>query len=300
MTTKGMLIGISTPYRKIGLLHQKHRDHFGTDGDGVLVVQGPSTAFNPQLTQSEIDAAIADDPEGARAEWEASFRSDLSAFLDDATIEAAIDHARPLELPPRDFQYTGFADPSGGRHDAFTVCIGHQEGESFIADVVRGIRPPFDPQEVVRSYAALLRDYDVTEVTGDGYSAEWVVTAFQDQGIIYQPAERKKSELYLEALPLFTRGAISIPDFPPLLRELRLLERATHRGGRDVVDHPKRGSDDFANAVCGCAAIARSPAYDVTGRWVSGPERPPEDPRAREERVRKLIELLKRGESVPF
>ena len=41
MTTKGMLIGISTPYRKIGLLHQKHRDHFGIDGDDVLVVQGP-------------------------------------------------------------------------------------------------------------------------------------------------------------------------------------------------------------------------------------------------------------------
>ena len=28
-TTGGMLIGISTPYRRIGLLHQKHRDYFG-------------------------------------------------------------------------------------------------------------------------------------------------------------------------------------------------------------------------------------------------------------------------------
>jgi phage terminase large subunit-like protein len=41
-TTNGMLIGISTPYRKVGLLHQKHRDHYGVEGDEVLVVQGSS------------------------------------------------------------------------------------------------------------------------------------------------------------------------------------------------------------------------------------------------------------------
>src|SRR5262249_40954658 len=39
IASNGMLIGISTPYRKLGLLHAKHRDHFGVDGD-VLVVQG--------------------------------------------------------------------------------------------------------------------------------------------------------------------------------------------------------------------------------------------------------------------
>ena len=30
-TTGGILIGISTPYRRTGLLHQKHRDYFGVD-----------------------------------------------------------------------------------------------------------------------------------------------------------------------------------------------------------------------------------------------------------------------------
>src|SRR5262249_16015106 len=32
-TTNGVLIGISTPYRKLGLLFQKFRDHFGVDDD---------------------------------------------------------------------------------------------------------------------------------------------------------------------------------------------------------------------------------------------------------------------------
>jgi hypothetical protein len=48
-TTNGMLIGISTPYRKMGLLHQKHRDYFGVDDPDVLVVQGASKTFNPSL-----------------------------------------------------------------------------------------------------------------------------------------------------------------------------------------------------------------------------------------------------------
>src|SRR5262249_38960717 len=34
-TTAGMLIGISTPYRKLGLLYQKHRDHFAQNDDDV-------------------------------------------------------------------------------------------------------------------------------------------------------------------------------------------------------------------------------------------------------------------------
>src|SRR6266581_3956211 len=153
-----MLIGISTPYRRMGLLHQKHRDHFGGTSNEILVVQGKSTTFHPGLSESEIEQALADDREGNRAEWEAEFRSDLSAFLDDATIEAVVDYGRPLELPPRPgIRYQAFTDPSGGRHDAFTLCIGHKEKEDgrFVADVVRGTRAPFDPGEVVKSYAAL-------------------------------------------------------------------------------------------------------------------------------------------------
>ena len=37
LTTNGMLIGISTPYRRMGLLHTKHRDHYGVSDDDVLV-----------------------------------------------------------------------------------------------------------------------------------------------------------------------------------------------------------------------------------------------------------------------
>jgi hypothetical protein len=271
-TTDGLLVGISTPYRRLGLLAQKHRDHYGVPDDDVLVVQGESRLFNPTLPAATIEAALAADPEAARAEWEAEFRGDLQSFLDDATVDASVVHGRPLELPPRaGHRYRAFVDPSGGRHDAYAICVGHKEGDAFVADVVRGARPPFDPAEVTKEYTKLVKDYHLSQVTGDNFSAEWVVAAFRDHGVAYQRSERSKSQLYLECLPLFARGLMSLPDLPRLLRELRLLERQTHRSGKDTVDHGRRGSDDLANAVCGCAvhAVARG-GYDTTLAWIDG------------------------------
>jgi hypothetical protein len=48
-----------------------------------------------------------------------------------------------------------------------------------------------------------------------------------------------------------------------LLRELRLLERVVHRGGRDSVDHPRNGHDDFANSCCGCLRLLSTGSFDL-------------------------------------
>jgi hypothetical protein len=44
---------------------------------------------------------------------------------------------------------------------------------------------------------------------------------------------------------------VRLPNHPRPLRELRLLERHTHRSGSDTVDHGRNGHDDHANSVCG-------------------------------------------------
>lgn len=258
-TTRGMLIGISTPYRKLGLLYQKHRDHFGQPGDDVLVVQGDSLTFNPNLDAELISAASAADPGAALSEWEGLFRADIAAFLDDDLIERAVDHGRPLELPPRQgVRYAAFADASGGRHDHYVLAVAHAEGERVVVDVVRGRAPPFDPQEVTKEFAALAQEYGVNTVTGDNYSAAWVESAWASAGVRYKRSELNRSDLYLNALPSFTRGALSLPDHARALRELRLLERRASRGGRDMVDHGRNGSDDYANALCGAVSLVSS------------------------------------------
>jgi len=253
-TTRGMLVGISSPYRKLGLLHQKHRDHFGADGDEVLVVKGGTRQFNPTLSEQTIETQRQADPTGAAAEWDAEFRSDISTFLDDELVDAAVEYGRPLELSPRPFPafYRAFTDAAGGTgNDSYTLAIAHKEGEHYAVDLVRGTKGKFDPAQVTKDYAELLKQYRIGSVTGDHYGAEWVAGAWRDAGIVYVPSDIPKSAIYLESLPLFTRGLVRLPDHAKLLRELRLLERRTHRGGKDSVDHPRGGHDDHANAVCG-------------------------------------------------
>ena len=186
-----------------------------------------------------------------------NFAATLLRLLDDATIDAAIDDDRPIELPKRyGLKYHGFVDMSGGRSDAAVLCIGHAEEDRFIVDAVIGRAAPFDPGAVVAEFTARLKDYGCRRVVGDNYSAAWVETAFRDAGCAYELAPMPKSQLYLEAVPWFNRGAVRIPDLPVLTRELRLLERRTSRLGRDSVDHGRGGHDDYANAVVGALSLA--------------------------------------------
>ena len=285
LTTNGMLIGISTPYRRIGLLHAKHKQHFGQNRADVLVVQGTNAEFNLTLDAEAIEAQRRDDPESGISEWGAEFRTDISSFLDDQLIEASIDYGRSLELLPQtSISYSAFADPSGGRGDAFTLAIGHRQDGRLIVDCVRGKyvtidAHSFDPMVTVKEFAELLAQYNVMTVVGDAYSAGWNESTWRQCGVTYEKSDLPKSEIYLEVLPLFTRGLVSLPDHNVVVRELRLLERHTHRSGRDSVDHGRSGHDDYANAVCGLLrnlAINTDDIYSSPA-WPNAP--PPPEPK---------------------
>jgi hypothetical protein len=80
VTVGGMIIGISSPHRKSGLLYERWREHYGQKGD-VLVIRAPSLTMNPTLDKKLIDKEIERDPAVGRAEWLAEWREDLAATL---------------------------------------------------------------------------------------------------------------------------------------------------------------------------------------------------------------------------
>ncbi len=91
---------------------------------------------------------------------------------------------------------------------------------------------------------------------GDNYGAEWTARSFSRQGLRYEKSTQAKSELYLELLPTITSHAVELHDNELLINQLANLERRTHIGGKDKVDHPREGHDDLANAVAGLVTIA--------------------------------------------
>lgn len=150
-------------------------------------------------------------------------------------------------------KYVAFADASGGRHDAFTLAVGHNSGGSVIIDYIFGRNPPFDPQAVVGDIAGILRAYRINSITGDRYAGEWVSASFEKFGIAYRVSNLVKSDLYISLEMKVNTGTIELPDNGFLRKELLGLERRRGRSGRDRVDHHPKGTDDYANSVAGTA-----------------------------------------------
>jgi len=254
-TTGGMLIGVSSPYARKGILYQQYRKHYGQN-DNVLVVKGPSRLFNPTLPQSLIDDSLSADPEAARSEWLGEFRDDIAAFISREVVEDST-RTSPLELPYDRYTYTGFVDPAGGGQDEFTISIAHREGENIIIDLVRGLKGT--PAAIVAEFVLILRNYRIRQVAGDRYGGSWPADEFEKHRIRYIPSAKPKSEIYIDALPLLNSGRITLPPDEKLLTQLCTLERRTARSGRDSIDHPVGAHDDRANSVCGAAVLASKP-----------------------------------------
>ena len=265
-----MLVGISSPHKRSGLLYQKWRESFGKDDEDVLVVRGASRMFNPSLPQKIVDDAMAKDPAKARAEWLGEWRDDLAEYLPRALIEAAVDDGVAVRPPVPRVQYSAFADPSGGQSDSFTCAIAHVEGDMVLLDCLIEIVPPFNPNEATNDIARTLNQYGLRKVVGDRYAAGWVVDAFRRGGVEYAHAEIDRSAIYRNCLPLFTAGRVRLLDSRKLVTQFSGLERRTLSGGKERIDHPDVASahDDLSNAAAGALVLAsgviRDPnAFDI-------------------------------------
>jgi len=286
-----MVIGISSPYRKSGLLYQKFRDNYGKSDSKILVIKAPTRLLNPLIDQSIIDAAIAEDSAAASAEWMAEFRDDISAFVTREAVDACTSPDVLERSRVQGVKYAAFVDPSGGSSDSMTLAIGHSQLSDdeavpvmkrrsiAVLDAVREIRAPFSPEDAVAEFATLLKSYGVRNVRGDRYAAEWVTEAFKKAGIEYRPADLNKSEIYRDFLPRLNSGEVDLLGNPRLISQLLSLERRTARGGRDSIDHPPGGKDDLANAAAGALVYLTSarhrPAQSFVTTYTRGPVEPP-------------------------
>jgi hypothetical protein len=186
----------------------------------------------------------------------AQFRTDVESFITREAVEACVKSGVRERPPERKHSYIAFVDPSGGSSDAMTLAIAHKEGETEILDVIRERKPPFSPEAVVDEYAKLIREYRCSKVFGDRYAGEWPREQFQKRGVYYEPADKSKSEIYVDLLPLINSSAIDLLDNERLLMQLSSLERRTSRAGKDSIDHAPGAHDDLANAVAGALVTA--------------------------------------------
>lgn len=256
-----MLIGISSPYARRGLLYKKWKAHYGKPGN-VLVVQAPTWRMNPTIARDGdfLTEAFKDDPASAAAEYGAEFRKDVEAFVSIEVVEACVEPGVRERAPVPGVYYTAFVDPSGGSQDSMTLAIAHVEGDGdealTVIDAQREVKPPFSPEGVVKDFCDLLKTYKLSQVTGDRYGGEWPREQFRKHGIIYEVADKARSDLYREMLPMLNSRRAVLLDQQKTVSQIVGLERRVARGGRDSIDHGPGCHDDLANAVAGALVTA--------------------------------------------
>jgi hypothetical protein len=264
---------ISSPYRRAGLLFQRWRESFGKDDDDRLVVHGTTRQFNPTFPQEVVDRELQKDPEKARSEYLAEWRDDISNFIDRAAVEACI-VSGCYERPRLDgISYVAFCDPSSGAGaDSMTLSIAHkpQSGATRL-DVLREVRPPFDPAAVTAEFAAVVKAYGIHKITKDCWALGFVDAAFREHGITCKPSDKTRSELYLDLLPMINSSQVELLDNDRLINQLCNLERRVARSGKDSINHPDGAHDDLINAAAGALVLAavKRPAIIFTTEMVA-------------------------------
>jgi hypothetical protein len=152
-------------------------------------------------------------------------------------------------------RYVAAVDPSGGGADAFTLAIVHDESPTrIVQDVMRGWASSrtgaIDLAAIVAESARIVNARGLYRVVGDRYAGKWVAQEYQKVGIYYDPVEIDKSRAYQNLEPWLAQGRLELLDHPTMLRELRLLEKRHRAGGKPpLIDHPRGGHDDHANAL---------------------------------------------------
>jgi hypothetical protein len=235
------LLRASSPYSRRGALWDAYDRYYGKDAR--ILVWRVRLCRRRTLTPSMRRIRRRLPPSMAR-----NFGR-IESFIGIEAVRGCITPSLRERPPERQWRYYGFVDPSGGSSDSMTLAVSHKEGATVILDAVREVKPPFSPEATVEEFARLLRQYRCTSAYRDRYAGEWPREQFKRHSINYLPADKSKSDIYLDFLPLVNSGGIDLLDNDRMLHQFVSLERRTSRGGRDSIDHPRGLHDDVANAI---------------------------------------------------
>lgn len=267
-----ILVGISSPWNKAGLLHQYFEA--GTDGQkanesekesfhNCLVWHAPSAMMrsdqhrgNDRIPRDWFAAEQTKDPRAFERECLAIFQDSISGFLSSELLKLCVEKGQVERPPlPRNF-YVAAMDPAF-RRDAFALVIAHADTNgSVVLDVIRRWLPvqghPINPQSVLEEIAQIIKPYRIQIVTSDQYHAESLGQLALSHGFAIESMSFtgiNKGSIYANLQALVNQQRIVLLDHPEALKELRSLERKLTKTGVIQIAAPVGQYDDIASAI---------------------------------------------------
>jgi len=178
------------------------------------------------------------------------------AFFDADAVQACVIPGRRHLSPQPAVSYCAFVDMAGGSGDEAVLGIAHRDAATnravLDAIVTQTGAAPFNPRQAVLKFAGVLKEYRLSEVTGDAYAGETFRLDFSSAGISYRVADMTKSELYEQLEPKVNATEVELLDEPVMLDQLLGL---VMRGSK--IDHQSGEHDDRINAAAGALLLVR-------------------------------------------
>jgi hypothetical protein len=177
------------------------------------------------------------------------------AAFDAGSVMAAIVPERKRLPREEGERHIAFVDMSGGSQDDACLGIAHfdKARKLTVLDSLMSQAGgcPFNPRDAVRKFAAELREYGLSKVTGDAYAGQTFRQDFAAAGITYQVHPDSTSDNYEAFEPRLNASEVELLDLPILQEQLLTL---VWRGSK--ITHQTGDHDDWATAACGACVLA--------------------------------------------
>jgi len=280
--TNSLVLGISTPFTRQGLLWQKYQAHHAKSGS-ILIWTAPTWVMNRNLTEASLKEQYLGDltPEEFDAEYGAKFREDIESAIPEGLLARAIIKGQ-WEIPPEPgIEYFAFADASEGLRkggDSFTYAIAHIKNNKIILDCVLEFRPPFIPSAVIEGMAEKLKKYGIKEIVQDRHSIAWIASDLDKFDIDVKSSDLTKSDIYNQFAVLLNKDLIQLLDNDRMRNQALGLQRFLKSQGAVRIDHLSGQHDDLINAAAGVCVLAgkriTAGGKGGTTTWVGKPKEP--------------------------
>lgn len=273
------IVGISSPWRKAGLLYERFLA--GTNGvkrgceqhEGEADYDCPAcreatkphrsrlclhittaASANPLVKREWLAVTHDRNPKAFARECLAEFQDSVSGFLDPSLLRKAVSIGTRERPPLPAVSYIAAMDPAF-RRDAFGFIVAHvDKSRKVVFDYVKRWmnapgEDPIDARGVIHEIAAVCGKYRVHTIVSDQHHNESLRLLFEDLGLTlieHSIQAGSKQELWANFQSLLRQNRLDFVDHEQLLRELLALERTLGDGGTAKIAAPRGEHDDLA------------------------------------------------------
>jgi hypothetical protein len=232
-----MIMTIGSPWSPVGPIPDLVREHFGRPSKRLVVVRATGTQMNPAWwTPERVAATKESDPTSYRTDVLAEFLDPEENLLSSVEVDAVSTVRAPVPFVPGQ-SYVAIIDPAT-RGNGWTLGLLTRTKAGLQLCLWRqwvGHKSaPLSPDRVFGEIAAVLRPYNVREVSSDQWAADALRDIAERHGLsLYDRAwtADRKLELFSSLRLAITERRIELPTDPVVRSDLlSVRKRVTQTG----------------------------------------------------------------------